>query len=51
MATVSGTGGAVDGGGCHAGIRVVGSRSAPPVSAGGRAIIVAATSGTAGGGG
>src|SRR5437588_11929224 len=44
IATVSGRAGGAGGGGCHAGISVVGSRSAPPVSIGGRATIVSATS-------
>src|SRR5690348_15399843 len=45
MAIVSATeGGGAVGGGCHAGINVVGSPSARPASAGGGATIVAATS-------
>src|SRR5207237_824799 len=49
IAIVSGNGGGAVGGGCHAGIRVVGSRSSagagPPELDGGGATIVAATSG------
>ena len=47
---IGGAGGA-EGGGDHAGMRVVGSRSAPPTSIGGGATMVAATSGIGGAGG
>src|SRR5437867_3003967 len=64
MVMVSATGGGAEGGGCQAGIKVVGSPSARPASRGGGATMVAATSapfvlgpchrgagGTSGGGG
>src|SRR5436190_20395203 len=44
IAIVSATGGGAVGGGCHAGIKVVGSPSPRPASAGGGATMVAATS-------
>jgi hypothetical protein len=44
MAMVSATGGGAAGGGCHAGMSVVGSPSGLPASEGGGATMVAATS-------
>src|SRR2546425_106749 len=44
IAIVSGSDGGFVGGGCQAGMRVVGSRSAPPTPEGGGATMVAATS-------
>ena len=48
MAIVSGTGEGASGGGCQAGIKVVGSRSASEPLIGGGASMVAATSAPSG---